>query len=192
LALSSAKQTPVTRKNTKEDASESAATSFNGEDASLPCSTSSSFRNLPRKKCTSSSSFRSGVLKTKMFVLVFFCLIRGSLGFEGPASHYDGGGDDRIVTTKDQMNEIDSDNGSACSNRTADLVSRSRCSVSNDATATLDYIDAVAAKLAISNAPLLVDILRTVSTSGIKVAGTTSKSYICTVPHIVSVPVSPS
>ena len=180
----------------RNDAAESAATtSFHS------CSTSS-ITNVPRKKCISSSS--GGVLhmQMKMFVLVlFFCLMHGSFAFESPARHYggggDNGGDDLIVTTKDQMNEIsfDLDYGSACSrasSRTADLVSRSRCSVSNDATATLDYIDAVAAKLAISNAPLLVDILRTVSTSGIKVAGTTSKSYICTVPHIVSVPVSPS
>ena len=148
------------------DAAESAATSFNS------CSTSS-ITNVPRKKCISSSS--GGVLhmQMKMFVLVlFFCLMHGSFAFEGPARHYDGGddggGDDRIIATKDQMNEIsfDLDYSSAdslASSRTADLVSK--CSVSNDATATLDCIDAVAAKRAILNATLLADTLHAFSTS---------------------------
>ena len=147
------------------DAAESATTSFNS------CSTSS-ITNVPRKKCISSSSRGVLHMKMKMFVLVFFCLIHGSFAFEGPARHYDGGGDgggdDRIVTTKDQMNEIsfDLDYGSACSrasSRTADLVSK--CSVSNDATATLDCIDAVAAKRAILNETLLADMLHAFSTS---------------------------
>ena len=147
------------------DAAESAATSFNS------CSTSS-ITNVPRKKCISSSSRGVLHMKMKMFVLVFFCLIHGSFAFEGPARHYDGGddggGDDRIIATKDQMNEIsfDLDYGSACSlasSRTADLVSK--CSVSNDATATLDCIDAVAAKCAILNETLLADMLHAVSTS---------------------------
>ena len=150
----------------RNDAAESAATSFNS------CSTSS-ITNVPRKKCISSSS--RGVLHMKMNMVVlvlFFCLMRGSFAFESPASHYDGGGDDggddRIVTTKNQMNEIsfDLDYSSAdslASSRTADLVSK--CSVSNDATATLDCIDAVAAKRAILNATLLADTLHAFSTS---------------------------
>ena len=137
------------------DAAESAATCFNS------CSTSS-ITNVPTKKCISSSSRGVLHMKMNMFVLVlFFCLMHGSFAFESPARHYDGdgdSGDDRIVATKDQMNEIsfDLDYGSAdslASSRTADLVSK--CSVSNNATATLDCIDAVAAKRAILNETLL-------------------------------------
>ena len=111
-------------------------------------------------------------MKMNMFVLVlFFCLMHGSFAFESPARHYDGdgdSGDDRIVATKDQMNEIsfDLDYSSAdslASSRTADLVSK--CSVSNNATATLNCIDAVAAKRAILNETLLAGMLHSVGTS---------------------------
>jgi hypothetical protein len=150
----------------RNDAAESAATtSFHS------CSTSS-ITNVPRKKCISSSSGGVLQMKMEMFVLVlFFCLMHGSFAFEGPARHYDGGGDsgdDRIVATKDQMNEIsfDLDYSSAdslASSRTADLVSK--CSVSNNATATLNCIDAVAAKRAILNETLLAGMLHSVGTS---------------------------
>jgi hypothetical protein len=164
------------------DAAESAATFFNS------CSTSS-ITNVPTKKCVSSSSRGVLQMQMKMFVLVlFFCLMHGSFAFEGPARHYDGdgdsGGDDRIIATKDQTNEtsFDLDYGSACSlasSRTADLVSRSRCSVSNDATATLDCIDAVAAKRAIMNATLLADMLHAFSTSDSNAINLDSNGETC-------------
>ena len=112
--------------------------------------------------------------------------MHGSFAFESPARHYDGdgnsGGDDRIIATKDQMNEIsfDLDYSSAdslASSRTADLVSK--CSVSNDATATLDCIDAVAAKRAILNETLLADMLHAVSTSNSDAINLDSKGETC-------------
>ena len=156
-----------------------ATTSFNS------CSTSS-ITNVPTKKCISSSSRGVLHMKMNMFVLVlFFCLMHGSFAFESPARHYDGdgdSGDDRIVATKDQMNEIsfDLDYGSAdslASSRTADLVSK--CSVSNNATATLDCIDAVAVKRAILNATLLADTLHAVSTSDSDAINLDSKGETC-------------
>ena len=162
------------------DAAESAATtSFHS------CSTSS-ITNVPTKKCISSSSRGVLHMKMNMFVLVlFFCLMHGSFAFESPARHYDGdgnsGGDDRIIATKDQMNEIsfDLDYGSAdslASSRTADLVSK--CSVSNNATATLDCIDAVAAKRAILNETLLAGMLHSVGTSDSNAINLDSKRSI--------------